>query len=102
MTKEMGVRIDPVVTTDIHRVFRMSGTLNSKSGFIKMKCTDLELFDPSIDACLLGDKEVPVETKASIKLKLKHQSFNIKKKIMTRLPLYAAVYLICKGLADAV
>ena len=102
MTKEMGVRIDPVVTTDIHRVFRMSGTLNSKSGFIKMKCTDLESFDPSIDACLLGDKEVPVETKASIKLKLKHQSFNIKKKIMTRLPLYAAVYLICKGLADAV
>jgi len=53
------------------------------------------------DACLLGDKEVNLEIKAPhIKLRLKGQYFNIKKPI-EKLPIYAAVYLICKGLANA-
>jgi DNA primase small subunit len=99
LTRESGVRIDPHVTIDIHRVFRMPGTLNSKSGLTKMRCDDLELFDPFINACLLGENEVNVEAKAHINLKLKGQSFKIKKQAQ-RLPLYAAVYLICKGIAE--
>jgi DNA primase small subunit len=98
-TRESGVRIDPHVTTDIHRVFRMPGTLNSKSGLTKMRCDDLELFDPFINACLLGENEVNVEAKAYVNLKLKGQSFKIKKQTQ-RLPLYVAVYLICKGIAE--
>jgi DNA primase small subunit len=99
LTRESGVRIDPHVTTDIHRVFRMPGTLNSKSGLTKMRCDDLELFDPFINACLLGENEVNVEVKAQVNLKLKGQSFKIKKQSQ-RLPLYVAVYLICKGIAE--
>lgn len=99
LTRESGVRIDPHVTTDIHRVFRMPGTLNSKSGLTKMRCDDLELFDPFINACLLGENEVNVEAKAHVNLKLKGQSFKIKKQTQ-RLPLYVAVYLICKGIAE--
>ena len=99
LTRESGVRIDPNVTTDIHRIFRMPGTLNSKSGLTKMRCDDLELFDPFIDACLLGENEVNVEVKAHVNLKLKGQSFKIKKQT-ERLPLYVAVYLICKGIAE--
>jgi DNA primase small subunit len=99
LTRESGVRIDPHVTTDIHRVFRMPGTLNSKSGLTKMRCDDLELFDPFINACLLGENEVNVEVKAQVNLKLKGQSFKIKKQTQ-RLPLYVAVYLICKGIAE--
>lgn len=99
LTREGGVRIDPHVTTDIHRVFRMPGTLNSKSGLTKMRCDDLELFDPFINACLLGENEVNVEAKAHVNLKLKGQSFKIKKQTQ-RLPLYVAVYLICKGIAE--
>jgi len=99
LTREIGVRIDPHVTTDIHRVFRMPGTLNSKSGLAKMRCDDLEIFDPFINACLLGENEVNVEVKAHVNLKLKGQSFRIKKQT-ERLPLYVAVYLICKGIAD--
>ena len=99
LTRESGVRIDPNVTTDIHRIFRMPGTLNSKSGLTKIRCDDLELFDPFIDACLLGEKEVNVEVKAHVNLKLKGQSFKIKKQT-ERLPLYVAVYLICKGIAE--
>ena len=38
ITKDIGVKIDPQVTMDVHRVFRMAGSLNSKSGLTKMKC----------------------------------------------------------------
>src|ERR687888_425826 len=100
MAKEMGVRIDPLVTVDVHRVFRMAGTLNSKSGLTKIRCKEIESFDPLSDACLLNDKEVNVKVKVPIKLKLKGQSFNLKKQTV-RLPAYAAVYLICKRLAQA-
>jgi DNA primase small subunit len=99
MAKEMGVRIDPMVTVDVHRVFRMAGTLNSKSGLTKIRCKEIELFDPLSDACFLTDKEVNVNVKAPIKLKLKGQSFNLKKQT-ARLPAYAAIYLICKRLAQ--
>jgi DNA primase small subunit len=101
MAKEMGVRIDPMVTVDVHRVFRMAGTLNSKSGLTKIRCKEIESFDPSTDACFLTDREVNVNVKAPIKLKLKDQSFSLKKQT-ARLPAYAAIYLICKRLAQVI
>lgn len=100
MARDMGARIDPQVTTDVHRVFRMPGTLNSKSGLVKMKCSDLESFDPFVDACMLGDSRVAIKLKTPVKLKLKNKAFNISKE-SAELPAYAAVYLICKGLAEA-
>ncbi|AFU58549.1 DNA primase, small subunit [Candidatus Nitrososphaera gargensis Ga9.2] len=101
MTRDIGVRIDPQVTTDVHRVFRMSGTLNSKSGLAKIKCGDnIDSFDPFVDACLLGDGKLSVKVKTQVKLKLKNKSFNISKE-SAELPAYAAIYLICKRLAEA-
>src|SRR5215203_3383439 len=100
LAKDMGVRIDPQVTTDVHRVFRMPGTLNSKSGLSKTKSSDLYSFDPFVDACLLGDGKVSVRVKTPVKLKLKRNSFNISKE-SAEMPAYAAVYLMCKGLAEA-
>ncbi|MGB7954659.1 MAG: DNA primase small subunit domain-containing protein [Candidatus Nitrosopolaris sp.] len=100
VAKSLGVRIDPQVTMDVHRIFRMPGTINSKSGLVKMRCDDLESFDPLNDSCLLGASEVNVYTKVSsqINFKLKGQSFKIRENNL-KLPLFAAVYLICKGLA---
>ena len=100
MARDMGVRIDPQVTTDVHRVFRMPGTLNSKSGLAKIKCGDLDSFDPFVDACLLGDSKASVRIKTPVKLKLKNKSFSISKE-SAEMPAFAAVYLICKGLAEA-
>jgi DNA primase small subunit len=101
MTKSLGVKIDPQVTMDVHRIFRMPGTINSKSGLIKMRCNDLESFDPMAHSCLLGDKHVKVKTNVSseIYFKLKGKSFRLKDEII-ELPLFAAVYLVCKGLAE--
>jgi DNA primase small subunit len=100
MTREMGSRIDPQVTTDVHRVFRVPGTINSKSGLAKIKCDDLNSFDPFADACLLGTAKVKVKMKTHVKFKLKGEHYNLSKE-SAELPAYAAVYLICKGLADS-
>lgn len=100
LAKDMGVRIDPQVTTDTHRVFRMPGTLNSKSGLSKTKSSDLYSFDAFVDACLLGDDKLSVRVKTPVKFKLKRNSFNISKE-SAEMPAYAAVYLMCKGLAEA-
>ncbi len=100
LARNMGVKIDPQVTTDIHRVFRMPGTINSKSGLSKVKSRDLYSFDPFVDACLLGDDMISVRVKTPVKLKLKRNSFNISKEV-AEIPAYAAVYLMCKGLAEA-
>lgn len=102
MTREMGARVDPQVTTDVHRVFRMPWTLNSKSGLAKVKCDldRIEDFDPFTEACVLGAGKVKVRLKTHVKFRLKGESFNLAKET-AELPAYAAVYLICKGLADA-
>jgi DNA primase small subunit len=100
LAKDLGVRIDPQVTTDVHRVFRMPGTLNSKSGLSKTRCTDLHSFDPFADACPLGDNIINVTVKTQIKLRLRNTIFNLSKE-SAEIPAYAAVYLMCKGLAEA-
>ncbi|MGH9992634.1 MAG: DNA primase small subunit domain-containing protein [Nitrososphaera sp.] len=100
MAKQMGVRIDPQVSTDVHRIFRMPGTLNSKSGLTKAKCKDFDSFDPFVDACLLGDRKISIRVKAPVKARLRGKTFNLSKE-SAELPAYAAVYLICKGLAEA-
>jgi DNA primase small subunit len=78
----------------------MPGTLHSKSGLAKQKCADLDSFDPFTEACVLGTMHVKVKLKTHVKLKLKGKSFNLSKEL-EELPAYAAVYLVCKGLADA-
>ncbi|NWG37201.1 DNA primase small subunit domain-containing protein [Nitrososphaera sp.] len=102
ITRQLGVRIDPQVTTDVHRVFRMPGTLNSKSGLAKFRCSldRLDSFDPFVDACVLGSTKVQVRMKTHAKVKLKGQTFSISKE-EAELPAFAAVYFICKGLAEA-
>src|ERR687893_1675436 len=100
IAKDMGGRIDPQVTTDVHRVFRMPGTLNSKSGLSKTRCADLYSFDPFVDACLLGENMIDIRVKTPVKLRLNKNTFNISKE-SAEIPAYAAVYLMCKGLAEA-
>jgi DNA primase small subunit len=96
--KELGVNIDPQVTMDVHRVFRLPGSLNSKSGLTKMKCSNLDSFNPLEDACLLNETDTKVKIKTSVKLILKGQKFRIDE-TTTSLPAYAAIYLVCKKLA---
>jgi DNA primase small subunit len=102
ITREMGVRIDSQVTTDVHRVFRLPGTLNGKSGLTKIRCTDLNSFDPFDQSCQLSNREVMIRiTIPKLKLRLKGERFNLSEEFV-RVPMFIGVYLISKGLAHAV
>jgi DNA primase small subunit len=99
---EVGIKIDPQVTTDIHRVFRMVGSLNSKSGLSKIKCQNLEKFDPLNDSCFFSDiTHVDISINTSLKFNFKGKTYSLDKSIAT-VPLSVAVYLISKKIANVI
>ena len=102
MSNTIGVKIDPNVTTDIHRIFRLPGSLNSKSGLVKVHCNDLDRFDPRVDAMFLADDPVKVIINCPIPITL----FNKRLRPMTNeeidIPTSLATYLVCKELATIV
>lgn len=97
---ELSVRIDPNVTIDMHRIFRLAGTLNSKSSLAKVKCLDLESFKPFNDACFISDREVYAYIVKAPRFTLKGNTFGPFVQEYARIPLYALCYLVCKGLAE--
>jgi DNA primase small subunit len=102
LKKNIGVRIDPKVTMDIHRIFRLEGSINSKSGLSKIQCNDLNSFDPLSEACLLGDDKVEIMADCPLQFSLKNKKFGPYKNELVSLPKYAAVYILCKGLGNAI
>ena len=98
LSNPLGARIDPGVTTDIHRIFRMPGTINGKSGMTKILCEDLTKFNPYTDAVLIRDEKVTIRASCPTAFKLKRQKFGPYDNQCVSVPAYAAVYMICKGL----
>ena len=96
----IGIRIDPNVTVDIHRIFRLEGSLNSKSGLVKFACENIEKFSPYTDACLIDDKPVEVLAKCPIAFRLKNKKFGPYKNETVSIPKFTAVYMLCKGIAN--
>ena len=102
MTSELSVKIDPQVTTDIHRIFRMPGSLNSKSSLTKLKCGNLDKFNPMDDACFITDKEsIDVFVKTTLNIKLKKKKYSISRG-SNNVPVNLGIFLITKGLADII
>ncbi len=91
-------RIDESVTTDIHRIFRMPGTLHGNSGLLKMRVHDLDAFRPDFDPVALGDEEVTVLVQGSPAFSLKGRTFGPYSSEEADVPTYAAAYLMTKGL----
>jgi DNA primase small subunit len=97
-----GSKIDESVTTDIHRIFRMPGTLHGNSGLLKMRVHDLDGFRPEYDPVVLGDEPVALSVQGSPSFSLKGRTFGPFSSEEPELPIYAAVYLMTKGLARIV
>ena len=98
-SSKIGVKIDPNVTMDIHRIFRLPGSINSKSGLTKILCDDLTKFDPYVEASLLSDDTVEIYANCPIEFRLGQKKFGPYNKEKVTVPTYAAVYMICKKLA---
>ncbi len=96
----IGIKIDPNVTVDIHRIFRLEGSLNSKSGLAKLACENIEKFNPYVEACLIDDKPVEVSANSPIEFRLKNTKFGPYTNEKVSVPKYVAVYMLCKGIAS--
>ena len=99
---DLGVRIDPNVTVDIHRIFRLPGSINSKSGLVKMPCDDPVQFNPYKSASVLSDELVEVSADCPMKFSLRGKGFGPYDNEKVSIPTYAAAYMICKKMATAI
>lgn len=99
---EAASHIDTVVTTDVHRLLRLADTLNGKTGLRAMVVSRdmLEEFNPLRDAVALPEEPtLTVRVFHSPRFQLRENVYGPWENQAQRLPAYAAVYLLCKGLA---
>ncbi|MFX1293774.1 MAG: DNA primase small subunit domain-containing protein [Promethearchaeota archaeon] len=95
-----GAKIDQPVTIDIHRLIRLPGSLHGKTGFLvkKLSLNELEKFDPFTHAQVFsGTKKIFV--KDTPQFKIGNETFGPLKNKQVELPMSAAVFLLCRGLA---
>jgi len=97
-------KIDTVVTTDIHRLIRMNGTLHGKTGLKKVEfpAADLAEFDPFTEAVAFKEGKTKVFVSCAPQFRLGENTFGTYTNEKLELPTAAAVLLICKGRAEAV
>lgn len=95
------VKIDPNVSIDIHRIFRLPNSLHEKSGLVKGECRDLLDCDPFTEFVPFGDEKVQIFVKYFPGIKIKGERFPTCKG-RCAVPKFLAIYLISKGLASIV
>lgn len=98
----VGVRLDPQVTADIHRIFRFPGSINSKSGLTKMPWDGTMDGNPYSHAAMLGNDIHKVLADCPVRFRLGDVGFGPFRNEEVELPAYAAAYLLCKGLASEI
>lgn len=92
--------IDASVTTDIHRVFRLAGTLHGNTGMLKMRVQSLEAFDPSRDPVVISDRKVTLKVDFSPRFSINGQTYGPFTSQEVSVPSYAAVPILTRGSAE--
>lgn len=93
--------IDEAVTTDVHRVFRMPGTLHGSSGLLKMRVQSIDTFDPERDPVVLSNQSTRVHVDYAAEFCLRGMKFGPYEDTEVQIPIYAAVFLLARGLGRA-
>ena len=93
-------RIDSSVTTDIHRVFRLAGTLHGNTGMLKMRVYPSNDFDPARDPVVLSDEKVRINVSFYPEFSIKGQAFGPYKSEAVTMPTYAAIGILTRGFAE--
>ncbi len=97
---QMGAKVDEPVTTDIHRLIRLPGSLHGKTGFLvkQLDMKSLDGFDPFSDVQVFeGSLEIYV--KDSPGFRLGNTEYSPMTECRRELPLSAAILLLGKGVA---
>lgn len=102
--QRQSAKIDTVVTTDIHRLIRLTNTLHGKTGFKKTEVpiTKLERFDPFKSAVAFKEGTVTVLVSEAPQLRLEDETYGPYKEQKIELPTAVAMLLLCKGAARVV
>ena len=102
ITNIESAKIDTVVTTDIHRLIRMNGTLHGKTGLKKIEfpLKNLDDFDPFKEAVAFKVGAAKVFVSSAPEFRLGGNVFGPFKNATVELPTAAAVLLVCKGRAE--
>jgi DNA primase small subunit len=99
--------IDEPVTTDIHRLIRLQGSLHGKTGFAVTRVRDFDSFDPFRDAIAFkSDENVTVYIEYGNAFRVGDRMYGDPRKPFKKqqldLPLEAAIFFMCKGVAEIV
>ncbi|MDG6899143.1 MAG: hypothetical protein JRM91_01330 [Nitrososphaerota archaeon] len=94
--------VDSSVTTDIHRVFRLAGTLHGTTGMSKTRVMSKDRFDPQEDPYVLAAKAVNVAVSFYPQFRARHRDFGPYKSVTVELPAFAAVQILTRGLGEVV
>ncbi len=97
-------KIDTVVTTDTHRLIRLTDTLHGKTGLkkIEVPTTGIERFDPLKSAVTFKKGTLTVEISDAPQFRLGDESYGPFSGQIAELPTAAALFLLCKGAAEVV
>jgi DNA primase small subunit len=100
--ENQAAKIDTVVTTDIHRLIRMNGTLHGKTGLKKVQfpASELHDFDPFVGAVAFKKGAVKVLVSDAPEFRVGGETLGPYKNQTVTLPTAAAVLLICKRRAE--
>ena len=101
VARAQGSFIDERVTTDIKRLMRLPETIHGKTGFKvkKLSFSELESFDPLVDAVVFRRGEVEVHVDRAPSFAVGGEAFGPFEDATVTLPMPAAIYLLCKGAA---
>ena len=94
--------VDSSVTTDIHRVFRLAGTLHGNTGMSKLHIESIGSFNPQTDPVVLDSKPVKVKVDFYPRFKVRGIDFGPFKSETTEIPTYAAIPILTRGLGEVV
>ncbi len=102
--KSVRVRIDTdaPVTADIKRLIRLPTSLHGKSS-LEVKPLRIETFrefDPVEDAVVFGDSPVEIRVVRDSSIKLKGARYKVEEGEIASVPEHAALYFICRGVAE--
>ncbi len=102
---QQSAKIDTVVTTDIHRLIRLAGSLHGKTGFMKVEAPlrGLDEFDPLKEAVAFKEGRAIVDVSEAPEFRIGDTVYGpFRNASSVELPTSAAVFLLCKGVAQVV
>ena len=100
--ENQSVKIDTVVTTDIHRLIRLTNTLHGKTGLkkINVSISGIEGFDPLKEAIAFKEGRIRLVVFEAPEFRLGDERYGPYKKEEVELPTAAALFLMGKNAAQ--